>query len=118
MARRTHTRPKMLRSMSAGSGLTVLPEGTRIGAATARGLVLVTPSPVTIGAVAEFEVLLGARPIEVAARVLSSVPELAGGFTVEVEFLTMVQADRDALADFLQAVGPSAIRVRRRPPPR
>jgi hypothetical protein len=104
----------MLWIMDTGGGQAVLPEGTRIGAATARGLVLVTPSPVTIGAVAEFELLLGARPLDISARVLSSVPERVGGFTVEVEFLVMSQGDRDALADFLQAVGPSALRVRRR----
>jgi hypothetical protein len=101
-------------TMDTGSGQAVLPDGTRIGAATARGLVLVTPSPVTIGAVTEFELLLGARPLDVTARVLSSVPERVGGFTVEVEFLVMSQADRDALADFLQAVGPTALHVRRR----
>jgi hypothetical protein len=104
----------MLRIMDAGRGPTLLPDGTRIGAATARGLVLVTPSPVTIGATVEFELLLGARPLDVTARVLSSVPERVGGFTVEVEFQAMAQADRDALADFLQAVGPTALRVRRR----
>ena len=105
----------MLETMDPGREPLHIPEGTRISAATARGLILVTPSPVTIGSLLEFELVLGARPLEIAARVETCVPEIVGGFTVTVEFAGMAQMDRDTLADFLQAVGPTALRVRRKP---
>ena len=92
-----------------------LPEGTRVTGATARGLNLLTHVPFEKGTALEFELLLGARPVEVVARVQRCVAEVMGGFTLDVEFLAMAQVDRDIVADFLQAVGPTALRVRPRP---
>jgi hypothetical protein len=89
--------------------------GVQVRAATARGLVLVSPQAVPSGAVLECEVLLGARPLPVMARVVSCRSgEGPGKHLVEVEFLAMAQVDRDSLTDFLSAVGASALRVRER----
>jgi len=91
-----------------------LPAGAEVRAASARGLTLVSPEPVTPGAVLECDLLLGARPLPVVARVTQCrEAEQAQRHLVNVEFLAMAQIDRDSIADFLTAVGSAALRVRR-----
>jgi hypothetical protein len=81
--------------------------------ATAKGLTLTAPQAVSPGSVLEFDVLLGARPLTVMARVLNCRTDHgASTHSLDVEFLAMAQMDRDALVDFLTAVGPAALRVR------
>jgi hypothetical protein len=90
-----------------------VPPGAEVRSASAKGLTLVAPLPVPAGAVLEFDILLGARPLPVMARVLHCRSEQGPSkHSLEVEFLAMAQIDRDALVDFLTAVGPSALRVR------
>lgn len=95
------------------TGPVPLPAGTEVRAASAKGMTLVSPQPLPRGSVLECDLLMGARPLSLMARVVDCRP--AGPpskHVVEVEFLVMAQVDRDSLADFLQAVGPSALRVR------
>jgi hypothetical protein len=91
-----------------------LPEGTRVERASIKGLSLVTLSPVPKGAVLEFELLLGARPMKVMARVAGVKTASPSKTEVAAEFLAMSQQDRDMLADFLQAVGEASLGVRPR----
>jgi hypothetical protein len=93
-----------------------LPEGTRVESVTTRGLSLTTLSAVPKGAVLEFELLLGARPMRVMARVAEARAPARGQTELVVEFLAMSQEDRDSLADSLQAVGATDLRVRPRRP--
>jgi PilZ domain-containing protein len=94
----------------AGPG--TLPASVEVKTASAKGLKLVVPQPLTPGAVLEFDLLLGARPLPVMARVLQCAAD-GPRQMLDVEFVAMAQVDRDALVDFLTAVGPSALRVRR-----
>jgi hypothetical protein len=89
-----------------------LPPGTTVETASARGASLVSPAPVAKGAVLEFELLLGARPIRLMARVAECRPLGPSRYALETEFVGVAQADRDSLADFLQAVGSSSLAVR------
>jgi hypothetical protein len=82
--------------------------------ASARGVALLAPQPLEAGQVIEFDLLLGARPIEVVGRVLGCRAEITGGFGIDVDLLAVAQVDRDSIVDFLQAVGPGALRVRPR----
>jgi hypothetical protein len=88
-----------------------LPPGAEVTAATARGLTLRSRYAVAPGAVVEFDLLLGARPMPMMGRVVGCRGE-AERHVVEIEFVALAQVDRDELADFLTAVGPSALRVR------
>lgn len=90
-----------------------LPAGTTVSAATARKLTLVSPEPLEAGCVLEFDLLLGARPMPAMGRVQECRrSEGRSQHAVDVELLALAQVDRDSLADFLQAVGPAALRVR------
>jgi len=80
--------------------------------ATAVGLTMTCPERLEPGALVEFDLILGARPIATMARVISCAEESAGRHRVEVGFVAMAQVDRDTLADFLQAVGRDVMRVR------
>ena len=100
---------------SKSAGPLPLPPGTQVTAASGRGLVLHSPEAVPAGAILEFELLLGARPLQVMARVVEARAQ-SGGQTLQTEFVAMAQVDRDSLMDFLQAVGPQALRVRRPQP--
>ena len=92
-----------------------LPIGVQVRSASGRGLVLLSPQALPQGAVLDCEVLLGARPLPVMARVVTCRSgDGPGKHVVEVEFLAMAQADRDSITDFLTAVGSSALRVRER----
>ena len=64
------------------------------------------------GALVDFDLILGARPIATMARVISCAEEASGRHRVELGFVAMAQLDRDTLADFLQAVGRDVLRVR------
>ncbi len=97
--------------MDQASGPLPLPAGASVQGASARGLRLASPTPVPRGAVLEFDLLLGARPLAAMGRVVECSAG-DGGHVVQIEFLAMAQVDRDSLADFLTAVGPSALRVR------
>jgi hypothetical protein len=99
-------------TLEASAGPQPLPPGTTVEKASAKGADLVSPTPVPKGTVLEFEVLLGARPIPVMARVAESHPMGPARFALATEFLAMAQVDRDSLADFLQAVGPASLTVR------
>lgn len=90
-----------------------LPPGAQIVIVTARVLTILSPSPVPVGSLMEFDLMLGARPLAALARVVACGPSDAPGkHAVACELVAMAQVDRDALADFLQAVGSAAIRVR------
>jgi hypothetical protein len=91
-----------------------LPPGTTVEAASARGASLVSPTPVPKGAVLEFDLLLGARPLQLMARVVECRTLGPSRHALETEFLAMAQADRDSLADFIQAVGCTSLGVRPR----
>jgi hypothetical protein len=99
-----------------GIGPVPLAAGTEVETASARGLRLVSPVAHTRGTVLEFEILLGARPLPVMARVSECRPKGALRHSLVTEFLAMSQADQDSLADFLQAVGAASLRVRPRRP--
>jgi hypothetical protein len=95
------------------SGPIPIPPGVEVRSATAKGMALVVPQAVAPGSVLEFDILLGARPLSVMARVLQCRSDPGSTrHSLEVEFLAMAQMDRDALVDFLTAVGSSALRVR------
>lgn len=90
-----------------------LPPGAQIVIVTARVLTILSPSPVPVGSLMEFDLMLGARPLAALARVVACGPSDAPGKdAIACELVAMAQLDRDALADFLQAVGSAAIRVR------
>lgn len=92
-----------------------LPVGAQIVDASARGLTLRCPRPLPRRALLSLDLLLGARPIAVTCRVADwRVEEPSGTHLVDLEFAAMAQLDRDTLADFLQAVGPGALRLRER----
>jgi hypothetical protein len=76
------------------------------------GLTLTSPLRLEPGALVDFDLLLGARPLPAMARVLSCAEEAPGRHRVEVGFVAMAQVDRDTLTDFLQAVGHGVVRVR------
>jgi hypothetical protein len=65
-----------------------------------------------VGAVLEMELLLGARPLPVMARVTECQPEGGGSHRVQADFVALAQVDRDTLADVLQAMGAGALSVR------
>ena len=95
------------------SGPLPLPPGAQIVIVTARILTILSPTPVPVGSLMEFDLLLGARPLVAQARVVACGPSDAPGKqAVACELVAMAQSDRDTLADFLQAVGSAAIRVR------
>jgi hypothetical protein len=62
----------------------------------------------------EFELLLGARPLEAVGRVVSAGADPQGGWRVDLELVAVAQVERDVLADFLQAVGAGSLRIRAR----
>lgn len=95
------------------SGPIPLPAGARILAASVRGLTLLCPEAVPKGSVLEFDLLLGAWPLSVMGRVTSCRPSSTEArHEVEMEFVALAQIDRDSVADFLQAIGVEALRVR------
>lgn len=90
-----------------------LPYDAEVSTATVKGMTLLCPRSIASGSVLQFDLLLGARPLPVMARVV----ECRGTgdsrkHALDLEFLAMAQVDRDVLADFLQAVGPGALRLR------
>jgi len=89
-----------------------LPAGVSIGSVNAKGMTLVSPKPVLEGCIVEFDLLLGFRPLLAIARVLDCRMEGPARYAIEVSFLAMAQLDKDSLVDFLQTVGPAALRVR------
>lgn len=90
-----------------------LPPETEVVAVTSHGVTLRVQRPLALGALLELDLLLGARPLEVTGRVVASrLGARPGEVTVEVSFLAMAQVDRDSLADFLQAVGSTALTIR------
>lgn len=90
-----------------------LPPGTELVTATSHGVTLRVQHPLALGALLELDLMLGARPLEVTGRVVACrLGQRGGEVTAEVDFVAMAQADRDILADFLQAVGPRALRIR------
>ncbi len=91
-----------------------LPEGAEIQAVSAKGVTLHCPAPLKAGSVLEFDLLLGIRPLPVMARVFNSTRVSAVAHRVEAQFLAMQQGEKDILVDFLQAVGPAAVRARAR----
>lgn len=93
------------------TGPVPLPPGSEVRTATSKGMTLMCPQPIPRGSIVECDLLMGARPISVMARVVECRPAETR-HAVEVEFLAMAQLDRDTLTDFLQAVGPSTLRVR------
>ena len=76
------------------------------------GLTMTSPERLEPGALVDFDLILGARPIATMARVISCAEEPSGRHSVELGFVAMAQVDRDTLADFLQAVGRDVLRVR------
>jgi hypothetical protein len=88
-----------------------VPAGCVIKDASVVGLTMISPERLEPGALVDFDLILGARPIATMARVISCVEE-AAGHRVELGFVAMAQVDRDTLADFLQAVGRDVLRVR------
>lgn len=76
------------------------------------GLTMTSPERLEPGALVDFDLILGARPIATMARVISCAEEISGRHRVELGFVAMAQVDRDTLADFLQAVGRDVLRVR------
>jgi hypothetical protein len=89
-----------------------VPAGCVIAAASVVGLTITSPERLEPGALVDFDLILGARPIATLARVIACADDGAGRHRVELGFVAMAQVDRDTLADFLQAVGPDVIRVR------
>ena len=83
-----------------------------IAEANAVGLTMTCPERLEPGALVEFDLILGARPIATMARVISCSEQASGRHRVELGFVAMAQVDRDTLADFLQAVGHDVVRVR------
>lgn len=73
---------------------------------------MTSPVRVEPGSLVDFDLLLGARPIATTARVIACAEEGPGRHRVELGFVAMAQADRDTLADFLQAIGSDVLRVR------
>ena len=76
------------------------------------GLTMTSPARLEPGALVDFDLILGARPIATMARVIRCAEDEAGRHRVELGFVAMAQVDRDTLADFLQAVGSDVVRVR------
>lgn len=98
---------------AAPPGLPVpLPPGCTVAQASALGLTMISPLRLEPGALVDFDLLLGARPIPTMARILSCTEEPGVGHRVEIGYVAMAQLDRDALTDFLQAVGHDVVRVR------
>jgi hypothetical protein len=98
---------------AAPPGLPVpLPAGCTVAQASALGLTMISPVRLEPGALVDFDLVLGARPIPTMARVLSCAEEAGIGHRVEIGYVAMAQVDRDALTDFLQAVGHDVVRVR------
>ena len=89
-----------------------MPPGCVITDASVIGLTMTCPERLEPGALVDFDLLLGARPIATMARVIKCDEEAPGRHRVEVGFVAMAQVDRDTLADFLQAVGRDVLRVR------
>jgi hypothetical protein len=89
-----------------------VPAGCVISDASVVGLTMTSPVRLEPGALVEFDLILGARPIATMARVISCAEEAGGRHRVGLGFVAMAQVDRDTLADFLQAVGRDVIRVR------
>jgi len=89
-----------------------VPAGCVIVDASVVGLTMTSPLRLEPGSLVEFDLLLGARPIATMARVIVCAEENLGHHRVELGFVAMSQADRDTLADFLQAVGHDVVRVR------
>ena len=89
-----------------------MPAGCVITEASVVGLTLTSPDRLQPGALVEFDLVLGARPIATMARVIACADEEPGRHRVELGFVAMAQVDRDTLADFLQAVGRDVLRVR------
>src|SRR5574341_2556229 len=88
------------------TGPVPVPQGTHVESATPKGLALVSPQPVPAGSILEMDLLMGARPLTVMARVLEChAASSPGKHRLDVEFLAMAQVDRDNLTDFLTAVG-------------
>jgi hypothetical protein len=99
--------------VTAAPGLPVsIPSGCAVVEANVTGLTMVSPSRLEPGSLVDFDLLLGARPLPTMARVLSCADEPGGRYRVEVGFVAMAQVDRDALTDFLQAVGHDVVGVR------
>jgi len=89
-----------------------MPAGCVITDASVVGLTITSPERLEPGALVEFDLILGARPIATMARVISCAEEASGRHRVELGFVAMAQVDRDTLADFIQAVGLDVMRVR------
>jgi hypothetical protein len=89
-----------------------VPAGCVIVDASVVGLTMTSPERSEPGALVDFDLILGARPIATMARVIACTDDGTGRHRVELGFVAMAQVDRDTLADFLQAVGPDVIRVR------
>jgi hypothetical protein len=89
-----------------------VPAGCVITDASVVGLTMTSPDRLEPGALVDFDLILGARPIPTMARVISSAEEPSGRHRVTLGFVAMAQLDRDTLADFLQAVGSDVLRVR------
>ena len=85
--------------------------------ASGKGVSLRCPSPLPRRAILSFDLVLGARPLPVMARVMDWKadwhPEEGNeAYIVELEFVALAQVDRDTLVDFVQAVGVQALRAR------
>ena len=89
-----------------------MPAGCVITEASVVGLTMTSPRRLEPGALVEFDLILGARPIATMARVISCAELASGRHQVALGFVAMAQVDRDTLADFLQAVGRDVLRVR------
>jgi hypothetical protein len=89
-----------------------VPGGCVITDASVVGLTVTSPERLEPGALVDFDLILGARPIATMARVISCREEEHGRHHVDLGFVAMAQIDRDTLADFLQAVGSDVLRVR------
>ena len=89
-----------------------MPAGCVITDASVVGLTMTSPQRLEPGALVDFDLILGARPITTEARVISCAEEAPGRHRVVLGFVAMAQVDRDTLADFLQAVGRDVLRVR------
>ena len=99
--------------MTAAPGQPVpVPAGCIITDATVVGLTMTCPERLEPGALVDFDLILGARPIATMARVIACAEEASGRHRVDLGFVAMAQVDRDTLADFLQAVGRDVLRVR------
>jgi len=88
-----------------------VPAGCVITDASVVGLTMTCPERLEPGALVDFDLILGARPIATEARVISCVEEAPDRHRVVLGFVAMAQVDRDTLADFLQAVGRDVLRV-------